>query len=202
MVRRAKHDPPELPDRDAVDEALRRADETAAEHAERLERLGLAPAVLAIDARPRLGAVVPRIVATLAIVGALLGLLYFLATPEGHAIVAARGALAVAGGWLLFLAIVILGGVAALGVVRGVNSGLRRLRRRDLLPFALGESLAVGAGCAAASFLASFTTGDIMRIMAFSLALGTIFAWSALMPATAARFQEALDSGRTAPDEG
>ena len=116
------------------------------------------------------------------------------------AAVSARGPLAVAGGWVLFLAIVILGGVAALGIARGVSSGLRRLRRRDLLPFVFGESLAVGAGCAAASFLASFTTGDIMRIMAFSLALGTIFAWSALMPATAARFQEALDAGRSAPE--
>lgn len=148
------------------------------------------PTALAVEVRPPLREVLPRWLATLGAVGAIVGLLYFLATPEGRSVVDERGALAVAGGWLLFLALVLAGGLAGIAISRGVSAGQRPLRRGTVVRHVLGESIAAGVGAVVVAMAGAMAWPDVMRVLAFTLVLVTLFTWAVLMPASAARFEE------------
>lgn len=148
------------------------------------------PTVAAVDVRPPLRAIAPRWAATLGAVGVAAGAAYLLGSDEGRGIIAAQGTWPAIGGWVLFLVGALAGGFAGLAAGRGVSSGQRMLRRREVLRHVLGESLAAGVGATVGAFLGALAWNDVLRLLAFTLALATIFTWAVLMPASSARFEE------------
>ena len=146
--------------------------------------------VIEADIRPPLKAIAPRMLVTLSIVGILAGIAYFGFTPEGRATIDARGIVATAVGWLIYVVVTLGGAWLLLSVRRALSAGLRPVAKRGIFRLAVIDSLAAGFGAMAATALLAIAATDIMRLLTFALVMVTLFTWATVMPEYATRFTE------------